>query len=247
MYTQKKPSVAQKKPSVASIFGGLALVFGILSLVLFIILMKKDEKDENGGVGGGVGGGGIPTPGPEPTPEPTPCPDFLPAPPTCKAFQIGLNVGCEPPVTLNTIRPLTEDMIAQIRALFNDRVAYSSESNFQSAAKAGDQARVGFDFLISTKYDTPSWKASEIAQYALQGITANDPDLKNTVITVSSITDANLVANPNEKTIVTFYKAATPLPGDPGRTTDMPMNDRNTGTAYVRALHPQDKCYLCDP
>lgn len=231
------------KTGVASLaLAGLALGLAVVSLVLVFVL----TKDEDTGSGGG---GGNPTnpPTPQPTSAPTPSPDINPAPPTCKAFQRGLNVGCEPPVALDTIRPLTEDMIVQIKALFNDRVPYSSDSNFQNAAKPGDPGRVGFDFVISTQYDTPAWKASEIAQYALQGIAANDPTLDDTVITVSSTTDASLLTNPNEKTIVTFYKVAKPWPGDPGRTLNMPENDRNTGAAYVRTLHPEDKCYSCDP
>lgn len=222
---------SNKRKNVALAVAVIAFLASTTALIFVIF------KPENEGGGGGTGGGSV-----EPIP---PTPECFPAPETCKGFQRGLNVGCDPPVPLDTVRPLTEDMILQIKALFGDRVPYSSESNFQVAAKPGDAGQVGFDFLISTEYDSPAWKASQIAEYCLQGITANDQSLEDTAITVSSTVDSSLVSNPKEKTIVTFYKLATPLPGNPGRTTEMPLNDRNTGIAYVRGLHPEDKCYIC--
>lgn len=224
---------ANGKPRGVLALAGIALGLVIAGVVVLVWwLGNRNNRDDTGAAVGGS------------TPDPT-C-DPLPAPPTCKAFQKGLSVGCEPPVDLEMIRPLTEDMIIQTKALFNDRVAYSSESDYQAAAEPGDLGRVAFDFIISTEYDTAAWKASEIAQFALQAITANDPDLKDTVITVSSLTDAGLASNPKEKTIVTFYKVSKPSQGEAGRTVTMPSNNRNLGSAYVRDLNPGDKCYTCD-
>ena len=229
--SRRKPNVNR----VPLIVAGTVLGLAVLAVILVIIL--RDDGNDSGG------GGDNPT---QP-PTSTPCPELLPASPTCIAFQRGLNVGCEAPVTLDTIRPLTEDMLVQARALFNNRIAYSSETNFQAPAEVGGEGRISFEFPISTEYDTAAWKASQIAEYILQGITANDPALEDTLITVSSFTDPNQAPDPKQTTYVTFYQVPARGPNGPGRTVTMPDNNRNTGSAYVRKLDPEDKCYKCGP